>query len=391
MIVSILVFLLILSILILVHEFGHLLAARRVGVRVEEFALGLPFTKRLWGRKIRGVNISLYPILFGGFVRLTGEDDPQAALKDPQNFQNKTPGARLLIAVSGVAMNILLAILVFTLVLSMKGWKEELLAFRQFSFVGATVQAREEVFIVDVLPDSPALHAGIKPGERVMQVEEMEIQTVGDLQTKIASRVGQTTTMRLRGERNVERTVQLIPKEDPETKQGIMGVRIGPLRYYVLDYGGFPRNVMSGVFHSVNVIGYQGAVLGLLISRSFETGDPRVVKDVVVGPVGIGFFVHTLIETGGSKIVLDLLGLVALMSLTLGVVNLFPIPALDGGRAAFIVVELLTGKRNPRIEAAIHGVGMALLFGLIILITANDISRFVPLEDIGQTVRNFFP
>ena len=162
-IVSILVFLLMLSILILVHEFGHLLAAVRVGVRVEEFALGLPFTKRLWGRRIKGVNVSLYPILFGGFVRLTGEDDLRVSLEDPQSFQNKTVGARFFIAVSGVAMNILLAVVVFTLVLSMKGLKEELLAFRPFSFLGATASTREEVFIVDVLPESPALHSWVQP------------------------------------------------------------------------------------------------------------------------------------------------------------------------------------------------------------------------------------
>lgn len=391
MIVSILVFLLILSVLILVHEFGHLLASRRVGVRVEEFALGLPFTRRLFGRKVKGVNVSLYPILFGGFVRLTGEDDSQARSKDPQNFQNKTPRARLLIAVAGVAMNIVLAVVIFTLVLLMKGWKEELLAFRPFSFLGATTSLREEIFIVDVLPDSPALYAGVKPGERVVRVETMEVLTAEDLQAKFAARVGQSTLLTLRGEGNAERVVTVMPKEDAETKRGIIGVRIGPLRYYVLDYSGFPRNVASGVFHSVNVIGYQGAVLGLLISRSFEAGDPGVMKDVVVGPVGIGFFVHSLIATGGSKIVLDLLGLVALMSLTLGVINLLPLPALDGGRAAFILIEMLTGKRNPRIEAAIHGGGMALLFGLIILITANDIQRFVPLEGIGQQIRNFLP
>lgn len=391
MIVSILVFLLILSVLILVHEFGHLLASRRVGVRVEEFALGLPFTRRLLGKRVKGINISLYPILFGGFVRLTGEDDPRASRQDPQNFQNKEPMARLFIAVAGVAMNIVVGIVIFSVLLALKGWKDEMIAFRPFSFLGATQTTREDVFVAEVLDRTPASAAGVLVGDRIVRIEGNDVQSVEDVQSNVGARAGREIDIVLQSGSKKERLVQLTPTEDPETKRGMMGIRIGRLQFYVLDYSGFPRNVVSGVFHSVNVIGYQGAVLGLLISRSFEAGDPGIMKDVVVGPVGIGFVVHSLIETGGSKVVLDLLGLVALMSLTLGVVNLFPLPALDGGRAAFILVELLTGRRNPRIEAAIHAGGMALLFGLIVLITANDISRFVPLEGIGQVVRHFLP
>ncbi|MBI2616758.1 site-2 protease family protein [Candidatus Gottesmanbacteria bacterium] len=373
MILSGIVFFIILSILVLVHEFGHFVVARISGVKVEEFALGLPFTRALWKRRQKdGMYVSLYPVLFGGFVRLLGEEGPEKR-DDPKSFAHKKPWVRAAILVAGVSMNFLLAIFSLYLFFLLTGFKAFIPDFANYTFHNADQTRR--VIVIDVAGDSPASQASLRQGDIIVAVDSIDIQSSDQFRQVIKEKAGSPVELTLYHQVALRPFSKMItPRENPPEGQGALGVAIGNV--YEVSYNSFSQKLFSGVTAAIDWSGYTGVILGTLFQISLKEHDAAPVVSNLSGPVEIFSTVDSLIKIGGGESVLLIIQLLAIMSLNLAILNVLPFPALDGGRLVFVIIEGVTGKRlKAQWEQYIHQVGMALLLALMVLVSFKDIWR----------------
>ncbi|OGD92135.1 hypothetical protein A3D81_01970 [Candidatus Curtissbacteria bacterium RIFCSPHIGHO2_02_FULL_40_17] len=364
---AILVFIVILSILVLLHELGHFLMAKRAGIGVEEFGLGLP--PRIWGKKIGETIYSVNWLPFGGFVRLVGEDPLDKNVNAKNSFYQKSILQRSLVVVAGVVSNFILAVVIFYIVVFALGFKVSvpLLIEHKFKFVNETRQ----VFVVDVSVNSAADKAGIKNGDSIIKVDGGNISSISELQSIIRSSEGKVLILTLENPvNNKTREVAATPAFSQQLKVPALGVGLGEL--VVLNYQTLSQKVFSGFIHSYNTIDYSIKVFGQLIGFAVRERDITPVSEGVSGPVGIAQITSQAVSLGA----VSTLQLMGLLSLNLAILNILPIPALDGGRFFFIIVEAITRRRvYPKVEKWAHSVGFALLLALIVLITYNDILK----------------
>ncbi len=364
MIFSILIFLAVLSVLVLIHELGHFLMAKRAGIGVEEFGFGLP--PRIWGRKIGETVFSINALPIGGFVKLLGEDDQDGDinqdLKD-RAFFAKSKLTRASVIVAGVAMNFLLAIGVFTFL---------------YAKLGIPTKT-DNVFVVGIAKNSPAETAGLKEGDKVTNFKF--VISGSEVFDKLISRSDEfiQATKQANGreiEIEIERksgekiAIRMTPRTSPPQGEGPLGVAISQVVPKFFPWWQMPFR--AGYYGVGEAFGWTRMVLsgfGKLIFELVRFG--RVPQDIS-GPVGIFEVTREVAKTG----FLNLLQLVGILSVNLAVLNIMPIPALDGGRLLFIIIEAIFGRRVvPRFERWLHTVGMVVLIALIILITARDLLR----------------
>lgn len=366
---TIIIFILILSILVMIHELGHFIMAKRAGMGVEEFGFGLP--PRIWGKKHKGTIYSINWLPFGGFVRLVGEDSIEAKKDAKNSFQVKSLPARISVVLAGVFMNLVLAVFLFYVLLFLLGFKISLPAFfeHKFKFVNQTSQ----VLVSDVSEGSVAKAAGIGPGDSIIGVNGGQINSIEDLQKVIRSSDGAKLNLTLENAvNNQKRQVEVTPTYNEEIKAPAIGVGLGEL--VVLNYDTPAQKLFSGFIHSYNTTDYSLRVFGQLISYAIKSGDIRPVSEGISGPVGIAQITGQAVSLGWQSV----LQLVALLSLNLAIMNVLPIPALDGGRFFFLLIEAVTRKRiYPVVEKWVHTAGFAVLIGLILLVTFNDIVKLV--------------
>lgn len=358
---SILIFIAVLSILILAHELGHFWAARRAGIWVEEFGIGLP--PRIWGKKIEETIYSINLLPFGGFVRLHGEYVHDGVTKPEKAFINKNRKTRSLVVVSGVIMNFLLAIFTFSI---------------GYSFSGIP-QNSENVQVLDIQEGSPAENAGISAGDLVRKVEDEKITSVDQFVKAIEKKKGEDVTLLLEKEGDL-REVILAPRIEPPEGEGPIGVTVTSTEIY------FPpiwQRPFLGAFY-----GFQEAIFW---GETVVAGFVKVIGDLfagqtpeeLAGPVGIFAITSQAARFG----ILALINFVGILSVNLAILNIIPFPALDGGRLLFIGIESIFGRRVlPKIETAIHTIGMIILIFLLLAITAHDIQRLISSGGISQFV-----
>ena len=366
---SILVFIIILSVLVLIHEFGHFVMAKRAGIGVEEFGFGLP--PRIWGKKIGETIYSLNWLPFGGFVKLVGEDSTDKRREDKNSFYAKSITQRLVVVVAGVFMNFVLAVLIFYIVVFALNFKVNLplLTDHTFKFVKQTSQ----VLVADVGENSPAKASGIEVGDSIVRVEGAQIDSVEKLQKVIRSSEGKTLALTLENPvNNSLREVSATPTFNSELGNYALGVGLGELA--VLNYETLPQKALAGFIHSYNTVEYSFKIFAQLIGFSIRERDITPVSEGVSGPIGIAAITSQAVALGPISV----LQLVGLLSLNLAILNILPIPALDGGRFFFIAVEAITRRRiHATFEKWVHTIGFALLIGLILLVTYNDILKLV--------------
>ena len=366
---TLIVFILILSVLVMLHEFGHFIVAKRAGIGVEEFGFGLP--PRAWGKKIKGTIYSINWLPFGGFVKLVGEDPVDARREQENSFYVKSIWQRSQVVVAGVLANFLLAVVIFYISLFALGFKVNLPLFfdHQFKFVNQSTQ----VLVAEVTGGSVAEKAGIKEGDSIININGQKISTIFELQKIVRSSEGKVLSLILENPiNNKTRTTEVVPTYSEELKAPALGVGLGEL--VVLNYQTWPQKVFAGFIHSYNTIDYSLRVFGQLVAYSIKEKTIAPVSEGVSGPVGIAQITSQAISLGPVSV----LQLVGLLSLNLAVINILPIPALDGGRFFFILVEAVTRRRvYPVVEKWAHTIGFALLLGLIFLITYNDILKLI--------------
>ena len=370
-IISLLVGLAVLSFLVLIHEAGHFFVARAFGVRVLEFGIGFPFLGRIFKFKRKGVTYSVNWLLFGGFVQLYGEEAGSAKSKD--SFAAKNVWVRFTIAIAGILVNIALAIVLFTILLASSGFKVDFQSPIPNKFPFGTETGF--VMIGNVSDGSPAQLGGLKFGDKILRIDQSSIETVKQVQDYVQSHKGQPITLTVKNiNEDNAREATVIPRVAPPEGQGALG--IGLDEGQTLAYNSLPEKVFVGVLHSVNMIDFQIAGLQNFLLQSVEQKSIEPIASQASGPVRIVAVLGVLVQNSGAEVVKVVLTFTALISLMLGIGNLLPIPALDGGRLFFFLIEGLTGKKvKPKIENLIHSVGFAVLLLLIVLITANDIFR----------------
>lgn len=372
--------LLALNLLVMIHEFGHFMAAKLVGVKVNEFAIGMGPKLFSWGRGETKYSIRLLPI--GGFCAMEGEDEgaptPSAlggnadrdeaavTLDDTRSFAKKKIWQRVLIVVAGAGMNLLLG---FVLLLVYNGLMQEPHpSYNKVLFATTTVSALSE--------DSMAYQSGLRPGDTIVEVNGRRILMYTDLTMEMqndADGVLQMVVRRTVGE--TEQKVTLDAVKFPVVKDEKTGQQYLQTNFYV---DGVERTFWNTITYSakqeVSVATIVWRTLVDLIQGDYGVND-------LSGPVGTVDVIADVVgeAVGGTNPLIawqNLIFIMILITVNLGVFNLLPLPALDGGRLMFLVWEAITGKPVPqKYEALVHFVGIILLLLLMVFVTYSDVTK----------------
>lgn len=366
LLLSAVAFLLLLTVLILIHEFGHFAAARRAGVEVEEFGFGLPpraCTLFFQG----GTQFSLNWIPFGGFVRLKGENAmDDAKRKSKGSFAAASVPARVIILVAGVFMNFALAILLLTFGFSMGRWVPTYVSLEEMEAAAARgdIHLRLGVLVESVAAGGGAKSAGISPQSIIAEIDGKPVMRPEEVAAMQAGKSRVTYRLRTGGGFTGEQTVQVSLQDG---KSGVV------VTAYPIELSAPRRGMLLAVelaFRESWVMMQQTVLgigkLGMSLLRNGK------VPEGITGIVGIAQLTHASVQEG----FMTYLRLVALLSLSLAAINILPFPTLDGGRLLFVIVEVLTRRpMNRRFEVTTNTVGFGLLILLIGLITYHDIAR----------------
>jgi regulator of sigma E protease len=417
--INIVGFIVIFSILVFVHELGHFLVARRNRIVTEEFGFGYPpRVVTLWrgqGRLVIGgqsvivprgfklpadlstsseftyqtttdkrgrpllTDLQLAPedgsaavdahraelvdpgtiysinlIPFGGFVRMRGEDGPAG----PGSFASASARARSATLLAGPFMNLVLAVALFAI---------SFMVGRPESVPGARIDA--------IAPGSPAEIAGLQKDDRIFLIDDLEVRQAGDMGQYIADHPGQSVILTV--ERAGQRfTTTLTPRTSPPSGEGPIGVTLYPVTS-LARYGPL-ESIKRGVQDTVRFTTFTLSVPAMLLRGAISPADarpvgPKAIYDLTTGAIS---------ATQTSGLWFPILQLMGILSAALAITNLLPIPALDGGRLLFIIIEKVRGRRvDPNWEGAIHLAGMVILLGLMVIITYQDFASPVPLPD----------
>lgn len=376
MLLSIIIFVFTLFVLVIIHELGHFFAAKKFGIKVLEFGFGIP--PRAWGKKFGETLVSLNWLPVGGFVRLLGEDEEDKAVRDDKrSFAAQTVEKRILVVLAGVLMNFLAAWVLFYIVLSAQNFKVQLPLLVPNQFVGVEQNISSLVLVDGVQDGTPASDAGLKQGDRIVAINGEKISADDQIVEKTKQLAGAPVKFTISDPQGTsEKVVEITPRKNPPEGQGPLGVRLAQIRLAELEYKTPTQKLFSGITHSWNLISYSGKIMGTLISESFKQKNLEPVSQSVAGPVGITSLANSVL-TSTDKPLIPYLDFVALISLNLAVMNLLPIPALDGGRLFFLLVEFVTRKKvHAGFERWVHTIGMAILLLLTLLITYSDIRKF---------------
>lgn len=384
------VFLLILSVLVLIHEAGHYFVAKKFGIKVEEFGFGLP--PRLWGKK-RGETIySLNWLPIGGFVKLYGEDEAGAGRIAPTKSEDEKKKAkdkdqkrayysrsiaqRAAVVIAGVVMNTLLAIVIYYVFMFIGGFKTELPLIGNHNFFFVTQEKSTSVVVSTVVQNSPAEKAGLTPFTRIISINGKRVSDPNEFARLISENKGKEIVVEWEDVQTMKQAqAPMTPRVNPPKNEGALGVSFFPMSTVTLSYDTPAQKLFSGIIHPANLMAYNFSVMGSLIDVSVKEKTVEPLSQGVSGPVGIYSLVGTIVDIPDVKErILQILNLAGLLSISLAFFNVLPIPGLDGGRLFFILIEAIIGRKvNQKVEGYAHAVGMVLLIGLIILVTFKDI------------------
>ena len=336
MIMTILAPIIVFSIIVLIHEGGHFITAKLTGMKVEEFAVG--FGPKLWSCRRGETEYSLRLIPLGGFNKIMGMAPGEST--DPRAFTERPVWARLIVICAGSLMNMFSAFLIFTGL-----------------FLTIGVQSFPNTPVVgNVLPDSPAAASGLRPGDRILAVDQVPVQQWTDLAEVISTKANRVVEVTLERD-SVARTISIIPENKGEGR-----ATVGIIPYMDSRPVSVGEALMLGADRCAFVL--NAVVSGLGAIAVGESAD-------VSGPIGVARMAGTVAEVG----IVQFLLFIAILSLNLGLLNLFPIPLLDGGLLFLTLGEALFRRKLPdRALYYIQAVGITILVGMFLFATFNDLS-----------------
>ncbi len=355
---SIIVFIIILALLVLVHEWGHFKAARKFGIRVDEFGFGFP--PRIWKKKFGETEYSINWIPLGGFVKIFGED--REGEGSPDSFISKPVWQRMVVVLAGVFMNWVLAFVLLTV-----GFLYGLP--REVNEQNIDRARDVSVIVSQVFPDSPAQKAGISIGDSIYKLsykdDSVLVSDIKDVQEFVGKYKGEEVVVQVKRGENIE-SIVVTPRKEVGENEGPMGIALAKV------------GIVSSVWYEAPI---EGAKATLVYTAVFVAGFYDILKNLITqgnagaelaGPLGIGQLTYQFTQLGLPY----LIQFAAILSINLAIINLFPIPALDGGRFVFLLIEAV--KRSPvpkKVEMAFQTIGVLLLILLMIWVTIKDIAR----------------
>jgi len=337
-------FIAVFSSLVFVHEFGHLVAAKLSGVRVDEFGIGFPprlLTLGSW----RGMVISLNLLPIGGFVRLA-EEDPAAT----DSLASKPRRTRAFVHAAGAGRNLLLALALYTVT---------------YSYGTLVPVERPGAGIYVVSPGSPAEVAGLLPGDNIVRIAGVEVRDPQDVVELVSANAGRAVEFVIeRNGRELE-PMTIVPRDRPPENEGALGVSLGlPFARRSYPIVEAARLGFRATYNSVAAI-----------YEAIASAIRRQMQLPVTGFIGMYSMTSEVAQAG----TIQLVSFTAWLSVNLFLLNLLPLPALDGGKLVFVILEWLRGGKRvpPEKEGAVHAVGMVLLLVLMVVITVVDYGRFI--------------
>ncbi|MDO4178330.1 MAG: RIP metalloprotease RseP [Phascolarctobacterium sp.] len=328
------------GVLITVHEFGHFIVAKMTGMKVEEFAIG--FGPCIYQTKEGDTEYSLRLIPLGGYNKIAGMDPDDEPCED--GFNNKPILSRMAVILAGAFMNFLLPIALFTGIFMFEGQE----------------QVQDIPVLGQIVEYSPAQRAGLKAGDKVLTINDKEMTTWRDIQKTLRANGEKEVQLKIEREGKVQSFV-MTPKYNEESKRAVIGIipcttheTVGPVQAFIM-----------AIRYTVYVIEYMlDALKQIVIGKAAAD---------VAGPIGVAQVAGQMAEKG----LMPLFSFVALMSINLGVINLLPLPALDGGHFFLLIVEALRGKPlSPIWMNRVQYAGIVLILAITIFSTFKDVTRF---------------
>lgn len=360
----VIIFILILSFLVLIHELGHMLAAKKSGVKVEEFGFGYPPKLLKLFKDKSGTEYTFNLLPFGGFVRLSGEDAQEESITAKltgQEFFQKSKLTRFTIIMAGALTNFIFGVLAFGAIYTKIGIPEAIGAIK----------------IEEVAPDSPAFEAGIIPGDKIISVHgegfNQETTTYDDFIQALSQHQGEEVLFTFSPETSkYDAAVYVRKPEEIPADQGAVGITIKDTEFVFYPFWQMPfRGMWVGLKAAITFGIFILGSLGTMFKDLFFSG---VVPEDVTGPIGIGHQVAKQNLLTPDLISITNFNFAAVLSINLAMINILPFPALDGGRAFLILIEAIIKKRlKPKVERWINVAGMVVLLSLIIAITFRDL------------------
>lgn len=354
MVLTIVSFIVVLGVLVFIHEFGHYITAKKSDIMVSEFALG--FGPKLISKQVGETLYSIRAIPLGGFCNMVGEFPADESMPEAERktydeakekgrlFNQKSAFKRMAVILMGPIMNFLLAIVIF---------------ISAFAIFGVPTSTNEAAILGEVIPEQPAAEAGLRANDKILAVNDQEINNWNEMSELIRKNSDQEISIRYQRDNQIKE-ISLSPVYSEESDRGVIGIYPQLIREDVSFFKAFNL----GLKQSYQV--FKMTILGF--AQMFRESSAEDIG----GPIMIASIIGQAARVG----ILNVLNWMAIISINLGIINLLPFPALDGGRILFIFIELVRGKAvDPRKESYVHMLGFAILMLLMVFIIYNDVMR----------------
>lgn len=343
----------------IIHEFGHFIIAKKFGVRVDEFGIGYP--PRIYGKKIGETIYSINWLPLGAFVRIYGEE---GGVDDYRSFVNLKIWQRVLIIIGGVVAFWIASIIIFSIVFAMGAD----LPVGDQEVQGLT---NAQIKVISVSADSPASQAGLQTGDTLLQIQDQKLDKVKDFQDFTKAHAGEQLSLKIQRD-NQTIDVSLTPRVNPPEGQGAVGIGLERMATLIQKYPWYQAPIQGAIYTwkvTANALtGLYSVFAGLFSNKGLPQGAE------FAGPLGITVFLANAASYGVGFF----LYFIGTISVFVAIFNIFPIPALDGGKLIFLLIEKIKGKPvSPKIEQNITFIFFALLIAMSLFITIRfDIPRF---------------
>jgi len=367
--VTLLLFIIVLSLLVFVHELGHFVMAKRMGMKVEEFGFGFP--PRAWGVKRGETTYSINWIPLGGFVKIKGESGEQA--HDTDSFASKKAWKRFVVLIAGVAMNLVLAAVLFSI-----GYMSGLPSIIDESLPASARIESREITVIQVVEGSPAAEAGIVMGDVIESLDGQIFASDTEARDYFSTHAVDGVEVLVHKSDETYETYALHSaylESVNTTGVGIAFISTGLVSYPFFQAIG--QGIYTTYQFTIEILKAFGGLIADLVVRQ------EVAVDLS-GPVGIAVMTGQVAAMG----LIYLLQFTAVLSINLAIINVLPFPALDGGRILFLLIEKLRGRAvDQRLEVAAHNLGFMLLMLLVVLVTYKDFVTFG--DQIWGAIKSF--